>query len=73
MTIETAVATSAGLGIEKLMEFGLLGILAALGLAFMFWTAYQCSKHTKEGLDNNTKAMHGIEIALVKIEAKLEK
>lgn len=70
---ESIIAQSTGDALLSLAEYGLLGCLAAVGLGFLLWTAYQCSRHSKEALDNNTKALHGIEIALVKIETKLDK
>lgn len=60
-------------GALGLFEYGVLGIFAGVGLTFLLWSSYQCSKTTKDAIDNNTKALHSIELVMAEIKAHISR
>lgn len=82
--MEDQIAGAIAGGLSGLIEYSVLGIFACIGMGFMVWSAYNCSKSTKEGLDNSTEAlrdlkdsntelMNGIRILLTEIKGRLDK
>lgn len=77
--LDPLVSATAG-GLTTMVEYGLMGSFAVVCLgiaALLVWAILRqlidCSKNTREGLENSTKALHGIEVVLARIEVKLDK
>lgn len=73
------IVHSTAQGISSLIEYGVLGIVASIALGFSVIVAWvlikqakSCFEGTKEVVANNTRVMHGVEIAITRIEAKLD-
>lgn len=79
MQIDPIISSTAS-GISALTEYGILGAVACvcLGVSIMaVWVlltqAKACFEGTKQAVDNNTQALHGVQLALAKIEARISK
>lgn len=73
MNAEQIIVTETIRGATTLLEQGILGALAFVGLGVLLWVAYTCSTNTKKGLDNNTEALNGVKVMLGEIKGRLEK
>lgn len=75
------ITQSAAGGFDKLiLDYGLAGIMLAfllIGGAFVlrwFMAEFKlCHDSTKQALEKNTEAFQGVQIALAKLEVKLDK
>jgi hypothetical protein len=74
------ITTAAGTGLTHLIDYGPTGILLALIFAGGIWVVRyfaeqvkSCHTETKRVVEKNTEAFNGVQVALAKLEAKLEK
>lgn len=74
------VVESTAKGLTTIAEYSLLGAIAVVCLgisALLVWVilrqARDCHEGTKKGLENNTEALHGIQLVLTEIKVRLEK
>lgn len=78
MEIDPIVSSTAQ-GMTAMIEYGVLGAVACVAIGFsimVMWVlikqAKACFEGTKEVVKNNTDALHGVQIALTRIETKLD-
>lgn len=74
------VVISTAQGLTNIVEYGLLGSIAVVCMgiaALLVWVilkqAKDCHEGTKKGLENNTEALHGIQLVLTEIKVRLDK
>lgn len=74
------VVESTAKGLTAIAEYSLLGAIAVVCLgisALLVWVilrqARDCHEGTKKGLENNTEALHGIQLVLTEIKVRLDK
>lgn len=74
------VVISAAQGLTNIVEYGLLGSIAAVCMgiaALLVWVilkqAKDCHEGTKKSVDNNTEALNGIRIGLAEIKVMLDR
>lgn len=60
MSAENIIISETMKGATGLVEYGVLGILALIGIGFMMWNSYQCAQSTKEVVKNNTDAINNL-------------
>lgn len=79
MPADTLNAAAAG-GISELAQYGVAGILAIVMIVGGAWLiryfadqVKACHESTKGVVEKNTEAFQGVQLALVKLEAKLDR